>query len=102
MKSLKEQLYDFLAENGETHGGELERFGMSLGYMAGNVGRRLRELRNEGLVKSVKRKGEKSKVATCWWQITETLNLYNIESILEQTNKLRPEVLQVKSQPKLL
>jgi len=53
-KSLSQQLYDHLYQSGKlVHGADLERFGMSLGFMADNVGRRLRELRKARSVESI-------------------------------------------------
>ncbi len=91
MVTLKQQLYEYLQGKDWVHGGDLERFGMSLGYMSENVLRRMRELRKDGLVESEKRKPTGSKVATCWWHIKRTALNFNY----------RPEVLKVKANQKL-
>lgn len=89
--TLKNEIYLYLQGRGWVHGGDLERFGMSLGYMADNVERRLRDLRKEGAVESEKRKPVGAKVATCWWRIKGTTLNFNFRS----------EILKVKANQKL-
>ncbi len=54
MQSLKEMLLINLEGKREfVHGGQLERYGMSQGYMASNVSRRMRELAQAGKVEVI-------------------------------------------------
>lgn len=65
--SLRERILTYLRKNKAWfNGGELERLAMSVGFKASNASRRLRELREEGLVEAEIRKGKG--VASVWYR----------------------------------
>lgn len=71
--SLTNKLYEMLKNrNVWLHGSEIEDYGHSLGYMASNVGRRLRDLRKCGSVISELRTHNGQK--TAWWKINSETN----------------------------
>lgn len=84
-QSLTNYLYEMLSNRKEwIHGGDLERYGMSLGYMADNVGRRLRELRKCGSVISELRLYNGKK--TAWWKVNSETNTSKAVETVQRDN----------------
>jgi DNA-binding IclR family transcriptional regulator len=65
--ALKVRILNYIKkQNGFVNGGEIERLAMSAGFKASNASRRLRELREEGLLEKEERRGKKRK--SVWYK----------------------------------
>lgn len=70
--SLKEMLLINLEGKRDfIHGGELERYGQGQGYMASNVGRRLRELARAGKLEVIYELNNNTHVREAWYRLAK-------------------------------
>jgi hypothetical protein len=68
--SLWDEIIGYLAgRNCWVNGGEIERLALDLGYKASNASRRLREMREQGLIIDEERQGTHAK--TVWYRIPD-------------------------------
>lgn len=73
MKSLKQQLLDYLREQqGFVNGGELERKALSWGYKGSTASRELRLMREDNLVEKIEEKGPNSRVKSVFYKAIGT------------------------------